>query len=239
MKEIIFGIVIPTYQRSDGSSPKYLSRAIDSVMNQTYQNFKVIVIGDKYEDNLEFERVLSNYPKDKIYYENLKTAKEREKYINNKWLLWSYGGVNATNYGIEKSLSFGHEYICHLDHDDFWFPNHLQLLNECISETNTLWLCTKSTYNNPPGYLPLINTNDKYVQFYPEFRNLIHSSICMNFKKIPLRYRDVYEETKNHSVQADGDLWNRVKKFLIENNLKSYMINQLTCIHEEEGHTKK
>ena len=47
--------------------------------------------------------------------------------------LWSYGGVNAMNYGVTKSLENGYEYICHLDHDDWWLPNHLFEINKCIA----------------------------------------------------------------------------------------------------------
>jgi glycosyltransferase involved in cell wall biosynthesis len=34
-----FSIVVPTYNRSD-----VLSRPVDSVLNQTYQNFELIII---------------------------------------------------------------------------------------------------------------------------------------------------------------------------------------------------
>ena len=32
------GIVIPTYQRNDGSTPRLLTKALDSIFSQTYQN---------------------------------------------------------------------------------------------------------------------------------------------------------------------------------------------------------
>ena len=68
---IKFSIVITTYQRNDGTTPKVLKRALDSVFNQDYDNFKIYVIGDKYDNNSEFESIFQEYPKDKIYYENL------------------------------------------------------------------------------------------------------------------------------------------------------------------------
>ena len=48
------GIVISTYQRPDGRTPELLSRCLNSVKDQKYQNYKVFLIGDKYEDNDEF-----------------------------------------------------------------------------------------------------------------------------------------------------------------------------------------
>ena len=44
------GIVIATYQRKDGSTPKYLTRALDSIFNQTYQNWEWIISDDFSED---------------------------------------------------------------------------------------------------------------------------------------------------------------------------------------------
>jgi glycosyltransferase involved in cell wall biosynthesis len=49
-------IVIATYQRKDGSTPRLLTRALDSIFSQTYQNFKIYLIGDRYENNDEFNK---------------------------------------------------------------------------------------------------------------------------------------------------------------------------------------
>jgi glycosyltransferase involved in cell wall biosynthesis len=231
-------IVIATYYRKDGSTKECLTKALDSVFNQTYQDFKVYLIGDKYENNDEIIEIVSKYDSNKIYFENLSYAKERDSY-SDKWVIWSYGGVNAVNIGIDKSLSDGYEYICHLDHDDYWEPTHLEEINKCIELTGSDWLCTKSTYNNPRNFLPKINSDELYVPFYPTYAGLIHSSVCMNFKKIPLKYRDIFEETQKLGLPADGDLWERTKEYIISNNLKSICINKLTCHHDEEGFERK
>ena len=116
-------ILIPTYMRKDGPTPKYLTRSLDSVFNQTHQDFKIYLIGDKYENEEEVKNILSKYDSEKIFFKNLDVAKERDSYTN-KWAIWSYGGVNALNVGIDISLSEGNNYICHLDHDDYWENNH-------------------------------------------------------------------------------------------------------------------
>jgi glycosyltransferase involved in cell wall biosynthesis len=100
-------IVIATYQRKDGSTPKYLTRALDSVFNQTHQDFKIFLIGDKYEDNDEIIKIVSKYDNSKLHFLNLEVAKERDFYTD-KWAIWSYGGVNAINTGIDISLSEGY-----------------------------------------------------------------------------------------------------------------------------------
>lgn len=227
-------VIIATYQREDNKTSFYLKRALDSVFNQIHQDFKVYLIGDKYENNEEFNQICRSYNQEKIYSENLPIAKERDLYPKGM-IRWSYGGVNAMNYAIEKSLSDGNNYICHLDHDDVWSPNHLQVINDCIVKNNADWVCTKSTYN-VNNYLPkIIGEPNECIKFLPSMGALIHSSVCMNFKTIPLRYRNLYAETGFLGVPADAELWERTKLFITENNLKSYFINVLTCAHDNEG----
>lgn len=237
MSETNFAIVISTYQRKDGSTPFYLKRAIDSVFLQDYDKFKIFIIGDKYENNEEFFKICSSYDQKKIYFNNLPVAKERDKYTD-KELIWRYGGCNANNYGIEVALGHGFDYVCHLDHDDEWESNHLSSLKEVIDKTNAVWLCTKSMYGGYTNILPVFDGDDEFLEFYPIPERIIHSSVCMNFNKIHLRYRDVYEETGEIGLPGDAYMWYRLSNFLKENNHESYLINKITCKHLEEGYEK-
>jgi hypothetical protein len=153
-------------------------------------------------------------------------------------LIWKYGGCFANNYGINKSIENGYEYICHLDHDDEWYPNHLSSLNNAIVKTKSLWLCTKSEYVFNM-VLPSIHGNDELIDFYPIPEGLIHSSTCINFKKIPLRHRNIFEETGVSGLPGDADLWLRISNYLKENNLNGILINKITCKHIEEGYERK
>jgi len=234
MKDINIGIVMTTYQRKDGKSPHYLKISLDSIFSQTYKNFKLFLIGDKYENEDELKSIIKNYDSSKIYYENLPYAKERDKYSGET--LWYCGGINAMNHGIDVALSQNFEYLCHLDHDDFWLENHLELLNKCIKETNSDWLCTKSSYK-VDLILPDIKDKSEYVNFLPQKFKVIHSSTCINFKKIPLRYKNLFEE-RNELASSDADLWERCREFIENNNLKSTLVNVLTCRHDEEGYER-
>lgn len=232
-------IVISTYQRTDNSTPFYLKRALDCIFNQTHQDFMVYVIGDRYDDGTEFTNICQSYDQNKLSYENLPLAKERDRY-GKGWALWSYGGVNATNHGIKKSLNDGNYYICHLDHDDEWLPNHLEVINDCINKTNADWICTKSIYLNPNKTMPVINGKiNEFIEFLPSYAKLIHSSVCMNFKTIPLLYRDLFDETGNVGLPSDGELWDRCNQYITKHKLKSYCINTITCSHNEEGYERK
>lgn len=94
-------IIIPVYNGSN-----YLKEAIDSALNQTYEDVEVIVVNDGSNDNGETEKIAKSYG-DKIRY----------YYKEN-------GGVaSALNYGI-KTMSG--DYFSWLSHDDVYFPEKIQ-----------------------------------------------------------------------------------------------------------------
>lgn len=231
-------ISIATYRRADNQTPFYLKRALDSIFSQTYSDFKIYLVGDRYDNPLEINNIVSKYSSSKLYFKNLPIAKERDSYSDKK-AIWSYGGVNAVNHSIKTARAEGFNYICHLDHDDYWKPNHLAEINNCIIRTGADWMCTRSTHITPNKFLPDFYSQAKFVEGYPISSKLIHSSVCMNFKKIPLIYRDLYGETGKIGLPADADLWERSRDFIKKNNLKSYYINEFTCYHDEEQYSKK
>lgn len=229
------GIVIATYRRDDGKSPYYLERALDSIFNQTYQNFKIHLIGDKYENESELNHILTKYDS-RLEFENLPYAKERDKYKDNKMVLWGYGGVNAMNHGIQKCLNEDISYVCHLDHDDYWTNEHLELINQCIDITMASVIYTKSYYMNGT-IIPNVNSDELFLPSIPVPTQYIHSSLCVDFKRIPIFYRNAYEEIGIVNCTGDGDLMGRITSFIHEKNLVSYFVNKLTCYHDTEGYS--
>jgi len=233
------GIIICTYQREDGKTPFYLNRALDSIKNQTYNNYKIFLIGDRYENNSEFMNFGSGFTEENLFIQNLPKARERDVYGENKLALWSYAGTFATNYGIELCLNEGIDYVCFLNHDDFWYPDHLIEIINCIDSKKADFICTTSTFKQENSFLPLFLKNEMYEDFKPKYAGLIHSSVCINFKKIPLRHRDVFADTGEVGLPGDAELWERISEYLEENNLISIAINKLTCRHDEEGYVKE
>jgi glycosyltransferase involved in cell wall biosynthesis len=229
-----FAIIIPTYKRPDGKSPFYVNRALNSILNQVYKNYKVFLIGDRYDGQDEFDLFGEGFSSENFYKENLPKALERDEY-KNKEILWKYGGCKATNYGIDLALQENIDYVCMLDHDDKWNPNHLKNFNELIETHNPPWMCSSSTYLK--GTLPNLKTSDKFVTFTPTPATLVKSSACINYKVIPIRIRNVYEETGKVGRCADSDLWERISKYMKENELKGYLVNEVTCYHDEEGYS--
>lgn len=231
-------IAIATYRRSDGSTPKFVTRALESVKAQTHQDFKVFLIGDDYDNQKEFDEFGGMFSSDQIYKKNLKIAKERSKYSMGSKELWCSGGVNAFNILIDEILSQGYDYICHLDDDDYWSADHLELINQVICSRNDVaCVYTCSTYLS--GYLPRLKAAqhrlDGVVYFaYPTPCHVVHSSTCVDYRKVLLRYRDVYAET-GQLLEGDIDMWLRLTDFCKTHALTSYVITKITCFHDTEN----
>ena len=107
-KKCVVSIIIPTYKRV-----KKLKRAIDSVLNQTFINWEIIIIDNHSDDGTK--ELIDNYKNPKI-----------------KILLIRNNGniAKSRNLGIKKSKG---KYLALLDSDDLWTPNKLQI---CIKALN-------------------------------------------------------------------------------------------------------
>lgn len=89
-------VIVPVY-----NTEKYLSKCLESLINQTYKDFEIIVINDGSTDN-----------SDKIIDEYIKIYGEKIKCINKP-----NGGLSsARNYGIDNATG---DYILFVDSDDY------------------------------------------------------------------------------------------------------------------------
>lgn len=231
-------ISIATYQRKDGSTPKYLTRALESIKNQTYQNFKVFLIGDRYDNDNEFTDLATSILKsEQIYFENRSVAPERDLYAAGSKELWCSGGVAAYNYAIDCALTQGYDYVCHLDHDDYWDIHHLEFINQVIEHDPNSGLVFSCAKHFNGMILPRGVPSDSIVyQRRPIPADTVHSSVCVNHRLIPLKYRDVFA-AEGRVLEADMDMWSRVWEYLNENpGIASYLINAVTCFHDIESH---
>jgi glycosyltransferase involved in cell wall biosynthesis len=95
----LVSVVIPTYQR-----PKLVERAVNSVLNQTYQNIEIIVVNDDPETDLSHIKSMS----DKVTLLNHEENK---------------GACQARNTGIKQAEG---DYIGLLDDDDEYLPEKIE-----------------------------------------------------------------------------------------------------------------
>ena len=84
MADVKFYIIIPTYNRVEK-----LKKAIKSVLNQTYQNFHIIIIDDHSENknSLKIQEFIKGNNK-----------------ISYNYLLENKGHAHARNYGLKQII---------------------------------------------------------------------------------------------------------------------------------------
>lgn len=103
MEELLFSIIIPTYNRAG-----LIKRCLESVINQTCKNWEAIVVDNFSEDNTE--EIVSSLSDDRIHF-----------FKNH-----NYGVISVSrNYALERAKG---TWICFLDSDDSWAPDKLEQL---------------------------------------------------------------------------------------------------------------
>lgn len=107
MKNPFFSIVIPAYNRLE-----QLERAVTSCLNQTFQDYEIIVVDDCSKTDLS--RILTTFPQVKLI--------RADKNV---------GGGGARNIGIDEAIG---KYIVFLDSDDEFLPNKLEIVYSKIVE---------------------------------------------------------------------------------------------------------
>lgn len=105
-------IIIPSYNEE-----KYISRCLDSVLNQTFTDFEVLCVDDGSTDKT-FE-IIKNYSEKDSRIIPLKNPNK--------------GVSSARNFGIDNSKG---EYIGFVDSDDFIQPQMYEFLYKAVTENN-------------------------------------------------------------------------------------------------------
>lgn len=117
-----FSIVIPAY-----NAAHHIVDALTSVIDQTSNDYEIIVVNDGSPDTPQLEKELEPYANDIIYI-------TRE----------NGGPAAARNSGI---LAARGEYIAFLDSDDQWMPDHLAEMMRVLERDPTLDLVYGDTVN--------------------------------------------------------------------------------------------
>jgi len=177
-------IIIPTYNRK-----LFLIHAIDSVLNQTYQNLELIIIDDGSSDK-SIEYIKKKYPSIKIY-----------KQFNK-------GVSSARNKGIKISSN---NWIAFLDSDDRWHPRKLEMQINYLVKNPKYKICHTDEIWIRKGIR--INQHKKHKKY----GGFIFDK-CLNLCRISpssvIIHKDVFNKTglfnEKLPVCEDYDLWLRI-----------------------------
>lgn len=167
----MFSVVIPVYNKKP-----HVSKAITSVLKQDYDNFEIIVVCDPSTDGSEEE------------VNKFKDSRVRVVYRKEP----GPGGYAARNLGVALSR---YDWVCFLDADDEWLPNHLQVHHNLIKETGydvvaTSWFDVYEEGDLPSNKKSVCNKNIYkldfvgFLQNYSTKTKLVHTNTITMKKRI-------------------------------------------------------
>ena len=197
-------IIMPVY-----NSEKTVATAIESVLNQTHNNHRLIIVDDGSID--ETEAVCKKYLEDnKVIYHKIE-----------------HGGISkALNAGISLATA---KYIARQDSDDEWMPWHLDfLLNEIDSNPKLDIISSKviEDENKVPGSIRRNNLNTlsgEKLWLILAYRNVFNHSTVI-FKK------EAYEEAGRYDSEFDGfEDWHLWARMVTKDN--ALVLNTVTAYY--------
>jgi len=184
-------VVIPTYNRAE-----LLKRAIRTVLNQTYQDFELIVVDDGSTDNTE--EVVRSFNDNKVIY--IKHERNR-------------GAPAARNTGIRAARG---EYVAFQDSDDEWLPEKLEKQIEVFKtaslEVGVVYTGFWRIEGDKRTFVPSSDITPK--------EDAIHDALLKsNFIGIPntLVKKECFEKAgmfdEKLPMLEDWELWIRISKY--------------------------
>lgn len=125
----LVSIVVATYNRSE----LVAERAVQSLLNQTYENIEILVVGDACTDDTE-ARVLG-FGDSRVRWTNLPV---RGAYPDDSVRRWMVAGTAPTNAGLRMARG---AFVTHLDDDDEHHPTRIKDLVDLAQATRAevLW----------------------------------------------------------------------------------------------------
>jgi glycosyltransferase involved in cell wall biosynthesis len=186
------------------NNEKYLSEAIDSILNQTFKDFEFIIVNDASIDGTL--DILKRYKDPRL------------QIINNK-----------ENIGLTRSLNMGlqiakGDYIARQDADDISAPDRLKKEIDFLDthKEHAVTGTSVKVIDENSKVIRLLDrpTEDEQIRKFLRVDNCInHGSVMM--RKIALDKVGQYDENMTRS--QDYELWLRISKEYLLGNLSEYL----------------
>lgn len=192
-KKPLFSIIIPTYNNA-----RRLENALESVRNQIFRDFEVIVCDDGSTDNT----------KDLIF---SFSGKLDINYIRQD----NWGGpARPRNNGIKAARG---EYIAFLDSDDCWYPSKLQIANYYLNKGDILY--HDLDIHTPQGRRLFKKVKGRHLR-KPVFADLMKNENALITSSVVVR-KNIIEKAGGFSEEIsslpltcveDFDLWLKIAR---------------------------
>lgn len=191
----LVSVIVPTHNR-----PYMLRETIQSILDQTFRDFEIIVVNDAGQD---VSNVIASFNSSRITYLT---------HTQNKGL------AASRNTGIRAAKG---KYIAYLDDDDVYYPSHLETLVSHLESTDCHIAYTDSYQANQKLIGDSYQTVNRTLQYSRDFdyelilvQNFI-PVLCFMHSRAIIEEVGYFDETlRSHE---DWDLWVRVsRKFRLD-----------------------
>jgi len=185
--EALISVVIPTYNHAH-----FIRRAIQSVLDQTYTNWEILIVDNHSSDNTE--EVIKSLNDGRI--QLLK--------IHNSGVI----GMSR-NMGILKAKG---DWIAFLDSDDCWYPNKLDIVMKVACQDNKydVFSTHEMMVDNKTGLKTILRHGPFQENFYKVLLmegNRLSPSATLIRHGFLKQYKLLFNESKNYIAVEDYDLW--------------------------------
>jgi len=209
MKNPTVSVIIPTYNRAN-----LIGRAIQSVLNQTYKDFELIIVDDGSTDNTK---------------EVIKEFQKKDKKINYIRHEKNKGGSAARNTGIKLARG---AYIAFLDSDDEWLPEKLErqikAFEESGSQVGVIYTEFAVVSTNGKSMRER-NKNLRYQGLRGSILEELLISNCVGTTSTVMVKRECFKEVGGFDEALwscqDWDLWLRLAKVYQFKYIPSFLVN--------------
>lgn len=192
--DVFFSIIVPLYNKVE-----YVERAINSILNQTYQNFEIIIVNDGSSDGGE---------------------KKAESISDTRIRV-----VNQRNQGVSIARNSGadiakYDFLAFLDADDVWLDTFLEEVNMLINRYPKAGIYATNNYFIYPNGKIIFEKYDWLfhgdesgiiVDYFATFVKMGKSPFSNSNVCIP---KNIYKEVGGYmpgvKLTEDSDLWCRI-----------------------------
>lgn len=207
MDELV-SIVIPVH-----NAEKYINETINSVINQTYQNWELILVDDCSTDKS---------------IDKIKDIIKKNKKIKLIKLKKNSGAAIARNTGIDEAKG---KYICFLDADDIWDKEKIEKQIKFITKNNYAFIFTGYEFMSedgiPNGKKVFVPLKIKYSEALKN-TTIFTSTVMFNMQK--LSKNDIY--MPNVKSEDTATWWKVLKKIDF-----AYGINEILVYYRRSSGT--
>lgn len=205
----LVSIIMPSW-----NTGKFIAESIQSVINQTYKNWELIIVDDCSTDNTD--EIVNNYTDKRIIYiknsKNMGAALTRNKALQNAsgtWIAFLDSDDLWTNDKLEKQIKF-------MKSNGYVFSYHnYEKIDECSKRLNVIVTGPK-----------IINKRAMYQYGYPGCLTFMYNAAYFGLIEI----EDI---KKNNDYAILIKLCKHASCYLLDENLAKYRIRKKSISHDK------